>query len=681
MANSGGVAVNSGINFQHRVGAFALVHLLMGLRNFAFFGLSEDWGIDEVRFETNDAVDDLVLSSSAGKALIQSKRSIFLSEDINSELSSAISQFVREFVRNPNNSDSYIIATSPSASKKIRVELMKLTESARLNDAASTTNPLTASEKEVLAKTYSLIEYHLAVAAVSQVENFRAEIFKRIRVASLDIENGGSGENAVLTLLTSKSSVSPALLWDSLISLSATLSKDRASVKKDLLLKRMGQFLQAENKSDAVENKEFFLSRELRGKWSFGRDIVLVEKLVGDERIGLLQLRRFDSDGKRRYKFSNGKIVLKGMGKLDVIHRTATVVGFERYLQNNTELLSEKGLVIVPPEGAQEVENEKYVKLYGQRFEKTLKNVPLKCLNCGEPISENHAPLIEVDEVGLPNEVGMVHERCARPTNRILGIIECQLFREKNYLRNFDYGAWFEKMLQGVNVFNTTSHVADRLVGVLWNPNYTSRNAMNWCIKVDLDDGSAQYVSDRGAVERFSRQAAEKQAAVFNENYRDGEKRRDPWCYTSESVMYGTYNSLLRVMRKDDKLQKCLNATPVPYTSAIGKAYSTSGNYYTPLVKIISEETGEVMEIQGYAFLISDPLMIEKYVKNWTDAGLDLSKFLVSIIGSDDEFDVFVHKCANKNVKVVVDPLFRLDGALNSGFLIDNISRLQKGNT
>src|SRR5208337_4958930 len=97
--SAGGAAGAGGFSFQDSVTAWAAVGVL------AEQAVTPRWGLDpatfftEIRCETGLPVDDLMVITSAGGAVyIQVKRSLRLSDKPDSDLASAIDQFVRQYL-------------------------------------------------------------------------------------------------------------------------------------------------------------------------------------------------------------------------------------------------------------------------------------------------------------------------------------------------------------------------------------------------------------------------------------------------------------------------------------------------------------------------------------------------------------------------------------------------------
>ena len=676
MSNGGGgAATNSGIDFQQRIAALVLAHVLIDVKNYSIFQLDDDLHVTEIRFETNNGIDDLVLMATDGRVLIQAKHSLSLSDKLDSEYSSVLKQFVAQYVDDNRSNDMYVLATSSRSSQRITKELRKLTEAARLNEIGSADNPLTKVEEDVMNKTCVLIEIHyLNKTGIAISKETLDCLFRRIRVALLDIEEGAPLELAVLTLLAGKASVSPALLWRSLIALCLSLAKDRLSIDKNGLTQRMGKFIGKASASDVSNMAREFLSLEIQGALSAGREVLLVKSFMEDADYVILELYRFEDDGRRRLKFFDSKVVLLDGSTLDVIHRAATFVGIERFIQDQPNTYSNVRMVIIPINTQENVENEPYAKAHAEYCSHLAESSanPLLCLHCGDPISEDEAPFVEIDDEVEECQVGLVHGCCLRSIDRVLGIIRCDLFREYKHLKNFDYGLWFEKASRGQGLFGAMSHLNNRIFPVAWKPDYNVISKGGWCIKITLDDGSARYAQERGRVVRCAENESIALAQQFNEAYEKAKNKRDPWCFTSESDTYGNYSGVLQVMAEGERCLLCVKAEVVHYTRSIGSAYSKVDNFYAPLTLLLEQDTGIPVTINNAIFLTSNPLQLEQHIENWQLAGIKLPEFVVSIIESDDKFDKFVRQVKDDGGSVIVNPRLTMTGELLGGFIIEN---------
>lgn len=684
MGNSGGAAANSGIDFQQRIAALVMAHVIADVKDFTSVNLGDVLDVREMRFETSDCIDDLVIVSDQGRTYIQAKHTLSLSEKVDSEYSSVLKQFVAQHLARGSDSDSYVIATSSGASRRITKELRKLTEAARLNEQSSDDNPLTQAELDVIEKTKGLLETHFFEKTGSAMPDSEfKELFKKIRVAKVDIEDGAPLEAAVLTLLSGKSNISPALLWGSLIALCLSLAKDRLSIDKAALMQRVGRFIGPQNRAMANEATREYFALQCKSRFSAGREVLLVKSPFPDADYLIVELYRFEDDGQRRVRFFDGKVELLNGETWDVIHRASTYVGIERFIEEHVDRFSEARIALIPINSETSPEDEPYVRAhaeYSAQLAESLED-PLKCLHCGDPVSEDSSPVIEIEEEGMEHAVGIVHRKCMRTTDRVLGLITHDLFRENKLLKNFDYARWFLRAPRGQGLFSATAHISNRVFPIAWKPDYNRISRGSWCVKIMLEDGSARYVHERGKVVRYAEAEACATADHFNVQFDDARNKKDPWCYTSELEAFGTYSTALQVMAADETCIMCSNAAAVRYTQSIENAYSSSENFYAPLVILLEEKSGLPISVAGAIFLVSNPLRLEKFVDNWRKAGIELPAFVVSTIGSDDEFDKFVRKVKDDGEGVLVDPLLNMSGELTSGFVVENYYELVNNGT
>jgi hypothetical protein len=108
----GEAATNSGIDFQHRVGALAMVTMLTDLADLDVAGLGNPGERPtQVRFETADGIDDIVIVLDEGQILVQAKNTISLSTSADSEFAKVIRQFV-EKSRHVGFNERYVLAVS-----------------------------------------------------------------------------------------------------------------------------------------------------------------------------------------------------------------------------------------------------------------------------------------------------------------------------------------------------------------------------------------------------------------------------------------------------------------------------------------------------------------------------------------------------------------------------------------
>ena len=97
--SGGGAATAGGMDFQHRVAAWMAVHILAEKDATLPWHLPTGTTLERLRCETEQPVDDLLVETSANDLVFaQVKRTLSLSESADSDLASALDQFVRQFV-------------------------------------------------------------------------------------------------------------------------------------------------------------------------------------------------------------------------------------------------------------------------------------------------------------------------------------------------------------------------------------------------------------------------------------------------------------------------------------------------------------------------------------------------------------------------------------------------------
>lgn len=681
MANSGGgAATNSGIDFQQRIAAFVMAHMLCEVSEISALQVDHTTAINSVHFETGDSVDDLVLIGEDFRIFIQAKRTISASDASTSEYSSVLKQFVHQFVNDNSEDDSYVLATSTHASARIVRVLRKLTKAARLNDASGASNPLNKQEEEVLQKTRSLIDLHYRAITGSAIsERDSSAIFKRIIVAVLDIEEDGALETATLYLLAGSSSISPQLLWGNLIALGLTLARDRLSIDRGALHERMGKYLTKESGARLPSKEDLFANMEIAEDISMGREVLLVEYPDEGTDYLLCELKRFNDDGSKRVKFSNGQVHLGEEVSWNVIRRFATYTGMERYIDANPDLLADKSVALAPINSSEDFDASPYAQAYAELCKEQAASAvtAMICHHCGEALSEDLAPLIEVDEEGCDHEIGLVHSSCVRSLDRHLGGIRSELFRDHILLKNFDYRLWHSRIQTGQAVFRGLDEKM-RFANIAWQPHHDDFSKGSWCVRIDLEDGSSRYVTERGQVARRSKSGAVRDAEECNQSFEKSRAERDPMCYSDADhgglgEAFAKYSQLLKIGITP---VACTRALVVPLTRSIAEAYSGSGNYYAPLAFLSDGETGEPIVIAGAVSLLTNPLQLDAFVKNWERAGISLPDFTVSIVESDERFDRFIHLLSSRGLQAIVDPLILPTGGLASGFPIHNFETL-----
>ena len=342
-------------------------------------------------------------------------------------------------------------------------------------------------------------------------------------------------------------------------------------------------------------------------------------------------------------------------------------------MENNADRFANSRVVIIRTKDEKDLEDQPHIDVYSEYCKTLLESNEslLLCLHCGEPISEDQAPMVEIDQEGEEHRLGLVHQGCLNAIDRVLGVLDSELFRENRLIRNFDYAAWFQAAKRGQGWLGALDQGRNQVIRVAWKPDYHQVSKGAWCVKIGLEDGSARYVRDRGRVVRYSQEEASEVATDLNRSFEIGHREQDPWCYTSVNEYFGTYAVAVKMVAEDEDCLLCVQADAVRYSKAIGTTYSKFENYYTPLAILLDAVSGQPIAMEGTIPMITNPLKIHRYIKNWQRAGMELPEFVLSIIDSDDQFDKFVAKVKADGVTVAIDPRFDMNGHLCSGFVIE----------
>jgi hypothetical protein len=624
---------------------------------------------EQVRFETSDGIDDIVIVTPQRKILIQAKNSISLSKGDGSDFAKVIRQFVIQAGHGARD-DHYVIAVSLAASSMIRIILRKLCESYRLNDSGAGENPLTEDETEALEIVNTRIqrEYqHLTGRACT--ERYRVDLLKQIYVRTLDVAEGGATELLAVTALAPASLADPTLLWRNLITICLTLARDRLSIDADGLSTRISALIRqsASRREDAESSGISGVSIKRRGVTSMGREVILARDENG--RLILTDFRRFGEDGTKRLRFASGFLELPRGVRWQVIRRTATFTGMEREIEDRG-LVQRKDDVLVIETSLGDLDDEPVAKAHAAAHDRRMRELPnpMTCIACGRPISENNSYEIEIDEIGHPYEVGMVHRDCLMPTHRILGILENEVFAKNPNLVDFDFQTWVRNLKSGQGVFNWWRESGRTgVIPIAWNPDNAKAATGSFGVAYELDDGTTHYVTTRGKVHRMTRRQAEQAAEELNNSITLARGSGNPFCVASDGT-FGPYSAL--VSPQDPNPSRVIAAHAQALTQATVEAHKKVDNYYAPLFYMTSRETGQIFNIENAVILLSNPLQSDSMTENWKNAEITFPLYSTTILAEDRDFDLFMRELQHDSMVAVVDPIFNASGQQIGGFLI-----------
>lgn len=214
--SGGGAATQGGISFQNRVAAWVCVQMLAE-KHATPVGPAAIPAY--VRFETQEAVDDLLVGTvDGGHAFVQAKRTLSLSSGDSSDFATVIDQFVRQYLSSRNASsprpwsqaldptrDRLVLATSPESPATLRGHLAAVTD--RLHGLAPG-QPLSdaaVNQLEQEALTALIQQIKKAWQSALNVPPSDTDIIgvaKLIYIAVLDVERDGAAEREALNILS-----------------------------------------------------------------------------------------------------------------------------------------------------------------------------------------------------------------------------------------------------------------------------------------------------------------------------------------------------------------------------------------------------------------------------------------------------------------------------------------------
>lgn len=675
---------NSGINYQQRVGAQFLSLMLTDSH-------LEDWlpgsegVLESMRFESCDEIDDLVLENNLGTTYyLQAKRSLSLSNRMESQFYDVIDQFVREFIKNPSANSKYYLAVSSDSSTQINNRLRRLLNNIRASHNITVIN-LNKADKEVLDIFLTSIDSIYKKYTVQKMEyTVLRNLCERIYIVVYDVEDGLSGETACKMLLASRNEKQYDLLWRALIVDALEFASNRSIATRDYIQEKYGHFSGSEN------SVEGFFKPAAGGEIQIGYDIVLgrsqqllenikrdrpgeIKQELGESPLLLLQLYRFDESGKKRLSqfYPDNRLVMPGGIEVEVIRRCSSITGMTRYI--DTYVPKQEPIVEMLGNGNGQEDNYPEAQLHKKWVTEQLqKATDLYCIHCGEPIAGEQNCIIEIDNESESLKVGYSHRGCVRPVDRDLGTIRGDIFDQYAYLKAFDYAFWVKA--RGQRLFAGLKKMGTPLVYMIWNQDIQSVASGRFCIKANLENGDATYVTQRGYVVRGSRTYMESMAEQHN-RLRSQFEKDDPFGYTSISNTFGDYSSLCDKLEIGEEFRRCISYKCVPFTSTIRELFDVTGDYYTPLIYLTIE--GSIAVVDRHIFMLTNPLDLYKYLNNWKEKiGLDFGNdYNVITLKTDSEFDNFMRDTINSSIEVIVDPWFGNRKDLVRGFVIGSYDK------
>jgi hypothetical protein len=683
----GGAATNSGIDYQQRVSAWFLTAMFTQIDIAPLLGLDGISIVERLSYETEDCVDDLKVTASNGSQLfLQIKRRLSLSSKANSDWVSTLDQFVRQYLQPRNVVIHLLLATSPESSSRITYTVKKLADSVRLNVNALTDNAWSRTERQVLADLRTVVGklYQTHSGSVMTEADF-AGWLRSTHVLVMDVESSRPHESVALTLLLPLLRVAPQLVWALLVKNSLHYAKSRLTIDNSGLAAILDQYRLTDRdgtqRADYPLDEQWRLALQSAGPICSGREYVLVESFIPKFDMLLLEFYRFDDSCQKRISFTSNSVIW-GTEKEEskVLCRSATSEGMKRHLEVNSAKYESKslGILAASPDVFASADSSHCATLHADLCDQLLRERqnPDNCIHCGRPLAQHIATMVEVDDKTQDPAVGAVHDECLRPVDRITGKMELPFFQDRSYLRRFDVRLWAKQLLVGQYAFNDraqSSGLSGRVAIVGWNPANDLTRDFDYCVAVDLEDGSTWHMTSRGKLDRYPRHVAEERAAEWNRLIQIGLQEKNPHCYTSVKKRYGLYSTLLALKDPDEECLECRQASAVRYTEAIGRNYPRDVHFYAPLVSLVRPVDEARFTLGGHVVLLTSPLDLPRFLRNWAAAGVVIEDYEMRVVPTDVLFDAFMHETIGSGLRAVVDPILDKRAQLVCGDVIVDI--------
>ncbi len=487
-------------------------------------------------------------------------------------------------------------------------------------------------------------------------------------------------ENAVLILLKACGFSRPELVWSLLIKNSLHYASERMSVSRDGLEALLGAYKAdvPEARTDEGIENSCILEMAKAQTVACGKEVFLIKSFDSKCDFMIVELFRFDDGGAKRVRFRGDKLLLtEGNIECDVIYRCSSMMGLERALKAEADKYKNANVAILAANDIADVEDSEPAKLYRAHFDQLVKanKKPQCCLHCGKDVLEDEVLFVEIDESTLPAAVGLVHSKCRRPLDRIVGLGKTQR-ENKSYLpEGFDLSGWIKALERGQGLMNgiRAGFVPQgHETRIAWSSDSEYDPDYRFCVRFALANDSLKYSYERGKVLRLSRAEAEHQIEVFTKRIAEQRVANDPCCFTSKSFAFGPYSLLLQVKKEDEEIVEINFAEVAPYTELLSKLYDSCDNYYAPM-GIVRDVVSELpLCLGGIVPLISDPRRFQELEANWRTAGFGDDKLSLKLIKDDRDFDNWMRRVFGDGLHPVIDPVFDKNQQLVSGIIIEH---------
>lgn len=684
-------ATNAGIDFQQRVSAYMMILMEFDMDISLALQLNRNDKIKGLNFEACNNIDDLVITlDSRKKVYFQMKRTISLSDSPDSEFYGVCEQFVKQYLKQDENDIAYILATRSESSKSITVKMKRILEGIRLANTLQIIEELNQEERTIFDKmcsNFKTIYKNIKKLTISDEDLLN--IFLRTYIELFDIESGEEYEKTIKLILFNLIDVDIELFWRTLISKAVEYGANRRYLSREVLKEQCKTYVQ-ENKNAKFELTEPFFTMS----WKEGfRDIeVQIDYVIAvptndtkkemkleNETIFVFELYRFDNSKKKEsLKYIPPNIMKWKNGfKFEVWFRCATQERCHNYIEHElSKKIGDSYQVVIWPV-KEHFDSTDVELLHKDILLKSLDDQKsCICANCGKAIFDNKAYLIEIDNEEYSNAVGMVHNNCLRPVDRIIGEMIMPQIEDYSYLKHFDINSWVKLVKKGKQAWHNIRKMAAQCPQMTIDTDEVFHDG-NYCLYQVLENGDRKYTTNRGVIDRISKREADLLQQQFTTQMKEAKAEGNPFGYSSESYLYGRYSQIIEQFGDKEEFIECVETKVSLYNEFVARIYNDCETYYTPIIYLSVD--GEPFVLPNRVFpMLTNPFELPKYIKNWGNMGVSISEYEVCIIRDDNEFILKMISLITNHILPVVDGMFGSDGRMLRGIHLHLMWEIQE---
>lgn len=621
-----------------------------------------------------EEVDDINVHLEGGNTLyIQAKAVLSFSLSENGGLRSVLDQFCRQ-TRQPG--DRLLLVTTSRSPKKITHDFRAALDAYRGADdrAFYKTQPKSL--------TGIIDDLKATLATLSVAGEAVGDILRAMTVTILDVDDSDPLEQAIVLMLQACGYIAPQAVWGKLVSDCVTFAKSRRTISIAEMRENYSRFLISGPASNPeVTSRVIELVTE--GGLASAREILLCESEGGigpfPDGMCVIELYRFDDDCKERIRIEDDDVVFGSGARVKLLARASTFEGMNRLLKREDVRLKDRDLTFMMANLPDDLEDSSCAKLQRERIKTAIatNKAPLTCLHCGRSVFSADAHVVELLPADAP-VVGLVHDECLLPADRVLGMVKHELFNTHAELVDFDIEGWFKAIRGGQIAFAGADYLAgSRGMVMAWNGDGDDNPPGDHMVEISLLNGGREFVTRRNAVHRFSRPEAESFARELNSVFSESREAGDPFCYSDQSKAFGPKSEILDLIGVKEVLLPVNHARVRPYDANFAKRFSRPGHWYAPILYLRGAPSGEPISLDGATVLITDPLSLKAHLDNWREAGFDIGMYRTEVLLDDNAFDTFMRRNEERGNVAVVNPLFApAQKKLISGRLIMSPGRL-----